>query len=55
MSRRIIIVSMDGNTVFEGILNPQFDAVNELVSASVSKVIEIVLQQEIISKELQGL
>lgn len=53
--RKIIIVSMNDTVLFESILTPQEDRISELVTAAVAKVIETIVQEAVISKELQGL
>ena len=53
--RKVIIVSMNDTVLFETILTPQEDRISELVTAAVAKVIETIVQEAVISKELQGL
>jgi curli production assembly/transport component CsgE len=54
-NRKIIIVSMNDTVLFEAILNPQADAIDELVTGAIAKIIEVILQEALISNELQGL
>lgn len=54
-NRKIIIVTMNDTTLFEAILKPQADAIDELVTAAVAAIMEAILQEDIVSKELQGL
>ncbi|RIZ70419.1 MAG: hypothetical protein D0528_01680 [Methylococcales bacterium] len=53
--RKVIIVSMNDTVLFESILTPQADRISELVAAAVARVIEVIVQEALISKELQGL
>ena len=46
---------MNDTVLFESILTPQEDRISELVTAAVAKVIETIVQEAVISKELQGL
>ena len=55
LNRKIIIVTMNDTTLFEALLKPQADAIDELASAAVAAIMEAILQEDIVSKELQGL
>lgn len=55
LNRKIIIVSMNDTVLFEAILKPQADAIDELVAEAVARIIETIVQEAMVSKELQGL
>ena len=46
---------MDDNKVLESVLNPRSDATTELVDESVANILQAVIQQEFVSKELGGI
>ena len=54
-NRKTITISMNDTTLFEAILRPQADAIDELVTAAVASVMEAIIKEDIISQELQGL
>jgi curli production assembly/transport component CsgE len=55
LSRKIINVSMNDSILFEAILKPQADAIDELVTTAVDSIMEAIIKEDIVSKELQGL
>ena len=46
---------MNDTVLFEAILKPQADAIDELVAEAVARIIETIVQEAMVSKELQGL
>jgi curli production assembly/transport component CsgE len=55
LGRSIVTVTMDDNKVLESILNPRSDATTELVDEAVANILQAVIQEEFVSKELGGI
>ena len=54
-NRKIIIVTMNDAILYEAILKPQADAIEELATEAVAAIMQVIIQEDIVSKELEGL
>lgn len=56
LGRSIVTVTMDDdNKVLESVLNPRSDATTELVDEAVANILQTIIQEEFVSKELGGI
>jgi curli production assembly/transport component CsgE len=56
LGRSIVTVIMDDdNKVLESVLNPRSDAIEELTDQTVANILQAIIEEEFVSKELGGL